>query len=499
MAVTPKLDEFVSHPHAFFIGGEWVKASSNATFDVVTPSTEESFGTVAEAQATDVECAIAAARVAFDLGPWPRMSHRERAGYLRAIATEVTQRTADLAATWTNEMGVVNSFAQWFMPTAGDIFEYHAAMAETFPFIERREPERGGFGLLVREPVGVVAAIVPWNFPVMLISWKLAPALLAGCTVVLKASPEAPSAAYIFAEIAEKTGLPKGVLNVVTADREVSEGLVRNPAIDKVTFTGSSAAGKRIASICGERIARCTLELGGKSAAVICDDYDLEAAAASLAAGARTMTGQVCSSLTRAIVGRHRHDAFVEALSSAFAAIEVGDPFAPGTQMGPLAMARQRDRVMGYIARGQAEGARLATGGRPPAHMDRGYYVEPTVFAGVDNAMSIAREEIFGPVVCVIPAEDETDAIRIANDSPYGLNAAVFTGDPDKAYRAAREIRSGTVGQSGSRTDFTIAFGGFKQSGIGREGGEEGLRQFLETKTIILDSIPEEMEGKFDE
>ncbi len=493
MSTIAKLDELVAHPGSFFIGGDWVKPSSGATFDVITPSNEERFGTVAEALAADMDRAVAAARHAFDHGPWPRMSHAERAGYLRAIAAELDRRAGELATIWTSEMGATCGLGQQLMPGMGRTFEYHADLADTFPFFERHTPERGGFGMLVREPVGVVAAIVPWNFPAKLICWKLAPALLAGCTFVLKASPEAPGTAYVFAEIVEKVGLPKGVLNVVTAEREVSELLVRNPAIDKVTFTGSSAAGKRIASICGERIARCTLELGGKSAAVICDDYDLEAAAASLAMGAKMMTGQVCSSLTRMVVSRHRHDAFVDALSAAYAGIKVGDPFAEGTEMGPLAMARQRDRVEHYIASGKAEGAKLATGGGRPAQLNRGFFIEPTVFARVDNAMTIAREEIFGPVACVIPADDEADAIRIANDTPYGLNAAVFTGDADKAWRAARELRSGSVGQNASRTDFTIAFGGFKQSGIGREGGTEGLRQFLETKTVVLDVEPERL------
>ena len=490
MGSPPKLAEIVAHPQRFFIGGEWVQPSSTATFDIITPSTEAIFGTVAEAREADMAGAVEAARTAFDEGPWPQMSHAERAQLLIAIADEVRRRAPELATSWTSEMGVVHSVASLLVPPLAQVYDYHAGLAESFPFEERHVPERGGFGLLVNEPVGVVAAIVPWNFPLMLVSWKIAPALLAGCTVVLKASPEAPTTPYIMAEIAEAVGLPKGVLNVVTADREVSELLVRNPRVDKVTFTGSTAAGKRIASICGERIARCTLELGGKSAAIICDDFDLDKAARGIATGARLMTGQVCSSLTRVVVTRDRHDRLVESLGAAFEAIQVGDPFDAATGMGPLAMARQRQRVEDYIARGEAEGATLATGGRRPAHLERGFFLEPTVFADVSNEMTIAREEIFGPVLSVIPADDEQHAIRIANASPYGLNGAVFTEDPDKAYRMARRIRSGSVGQNGSRTDFTIGFGGFKQSGVGREGGVEGLRQFLETKTIVTDAAP---------
>jgi acyl-CoA reductase-like NAD-dependent aldehyde dehydrogenase len=311
--------------------------------------------------------------------------------------------------------------------------------------------------------------------------------LLAGCTVVLKMSPEAPGAGYLVAEAAEEIGLPPGVLNVVTADREVSELLVRDPRIDKITFTGSTAAGRKIGAICGERIARMTLELGGKSAAVILDDADIAAAAKALARSECVMTGQVCSSLTRIVVTRSRHDEMVEALAENFRKVRVGDPFDEKTQMGPLAVRRQRDRVEGYIAKGIAEGATLAAGGKRPEHLDRGWFIEPTVFGNVDNASTIAQEEIFGPVLSVIPAADEQDAVRIANDTIYGLNSAVFTPDPDRARSVAKHLRAGTVGMNSFRTDFGIAFGGFKQSGIGREGGAEGLTHFLETKTVILD------------
>jgi acyl-CoA reductase-like NAD-dependent aldehyde dehydrogenase len=374
----------------------------------------------------------------------------------------------------------------------GGIYEYYAGLADTFPFEEQRTPSpgAGNVGLIVREPVGVVAAIIPWNSPSTLIAYKIAPALLAGCTVLIKASPEAPGAAYVIAEVCEKVGLPPGVLNILTADRTVSELIVRHPDVDKVTFTGSTAAGKRIAAICGERIARCTLELGGKSAAVILDDYDLGTAATTISSLAGMMTGQVCSSLTRIVVTRRRHDALLDALSASFSKVKVGDPFDPSTEMGPLAMSRQRARVEAYIAKGRAEGAELATGGRRPPHLDRGYYIEPTVFGNVDNNMTIAREEIFGPVLSVLPVEDEAAAVEVANDTVYGLNASVFTNDVERAYSTARRLRSGTVGHNSFRTDFGIAFGGFKQSGIGREGGTEGLFPFLETKTVILDSRP---------
>jgi aldehyde dehydrogenase (NAD+) len=314
----------------------------------------------------------------------------------------------------------------------------------------------------------------------------------AGCTEVLKCSPEAPGIGYLVAEIAKEVGLPAGVLNVVTADREVSELLVRDPRVDKITFTGSTAAGRRIGSICGGRIARCTLELGGKSAAVILDDVDLQVVADTISTETCFPAGQVCAALTRIVVPRHRHDELLDALSSTFSKVRLGDPFDPETQMGPLVSERQRDRVLTYIDKGVADGAVLATGGKRPADLERGWFVEPTVFGEVDNASAIGREEIFGPVLSVIPADDEADAVRVANDTIYGLNACVYTNDVERARAVAGELRSGTVGQNAFRVDFGIAFGGFKQSGIGREGGVEGLYPFLETKTVILDGPPAE-------
>jgi aldehyde dehydrogenase (NAD+) len=479
------------HLDRFFIDGEWVVPSSDATITVTDSATEERFFSVAEAQAADMERAVEAARRAFDAGPWPRMSHAQRAEYLRAIAAALRKRGDEVGDIWPRESGVLHGLAKHAAEGAARRFEYYAALADTFPFEEEAQPTAGGeFGLIVREAVGVVGAIIPWNAPMGLISNKVAPALLAGCTEVLKSSPEAPGEGYLLAEIAEEVGLPPGVLNVVTADREVSELLVRDPRVDKITFTGSTAAGRRIASICGERIARCTLELGGKSAAVILDDVDLDTVAQTISGAECFLSGQVCSSLTRIVVPRHRHDALLDALSATFSKVRVGDPFDPETQMGPLASERQRERVLGYIGKGVQEGATLVTGGGRPAHLERGWFVEPTVFGNVDNSTTIAREEIFGPVLSVIPAEDERDAVRVANDTIYGLNASVFTDDVERARAVAAELRSGTVGHNAFRTDFGIAFGGFKQSGIGREGGTEGLYPFLETKTVILEDRP---------
>jgi aldehyde dehydrogenase (NAD+) len=478
------------HADRFFIGGEWVPATSDATIDVIDSGTERLFFSVAEANESDMSRAIAAARQAFDAGPWPRMTHGRRAEYLRSLGAGLAARADAIGQIWPRESGVLHRVAHAAAAAAGGTFDFYAGLADTFEWEREAQPSSPGFGLLVREPVGVVGAIIPWNGPLGLISYKIAPALIAGCTVILKSSPEAPGEGYLVAEVAEEIGLPPGVLNVVTADRPVSETLVRDPRVDKITFTGSTAAGRRIASLCGERIARCTLELGGKSAAVILEDADIGTTAKRLAQAECMLTGQVCSSLTRIVVTQHRHDELVDALVGAFSQVRVGNQFDPDTQMGPLAASRQRDRVLDYVEKGKAEGATLATGGGRPPHLDKGWFVEPTVFAGVDNGSTIAREEIFGPVLSVIPAKDEQDAVAIANDTVYGLNASVFTGDADRAREVAGQLRTGTVGHNSFRTDFSIAFGGFKQSGIGREGGTEGLLPFLETKTVILEERP---------
>src|SRR5262249_31607305 len=325
----------IKHPDQFFIDGKWTNPSSSSKIDVINSATEELYASVAEAQEADINRAVAAARNAFDHGPWPRMSHSERAKYLRAIGAELDKVAADAADIWTTESGLLHSVAKARTGSISSVYNYYAGLAETYPFQERHTPQGGGnVGLLVPEPVGVVAAIIPWNGPPGLIAHKCAPALLAGCTIIVKASPEAPGAAYLIAEACEKVGLPPGVLNILTAERAVSELLVRHTGVDKVTFTGSTAAGRRIASICGERIARCTLELGGKSAAVILDDYDVGAAAKSIAGRAVFLTGQVCSSLTRIVVTKSRHDALVDALSANFEKVKVGDPFDAACEMG---------------------------------------------------------------------------------------------------------------------------------------------------------------------
>lgn len=480
----------LEHANSLYIDGAWVSSSSDATIKVVSPATEELFLTVPDATVADIDRAVAAARAAFDTGPWPRMSHAERAHYLRAIGDAMDGRVEDIARIWPNEMGILHSIASAFGGTIGGVYRYYAGLADTFAFEERFDHPGGGgdHAFISYEAVGVVGAIVPWNAPVNIMAYKLAPALLAGCTAVLKMPPEAPGTGYLLAEIAHEVGLPKGVLNVLTADREASERLVRHPDVDKIGFTGSSAVGKRIASICGERVARCTLELGGKSAGVILDDYDVEAAAQSIAGSAVAMTGQICSALTRVIVPRKQHDAFVEALKANFERVAIGDPFDAAIGMGPLAMERQRDKVEQMVSEAVRTGNKLVTGGSRPAHLNQGFFFEPTIFADVDNNDMIAREEIFGPVLSIIPADSDEHAVDIANDTVFGLNNSVFTNDPERAYKVARRLRSGTVGHNSWRSDMGVGFGGFKQSGIGREGGVNGLRAYLEPKTIIMDA-----------
>jgi aldehyde dehydrogenase (NAD+) len=495
MNPTTELSLTLRSPDRFFIDGQWVQPATQAMFDVIQPATEELFLRVAEATAEDMDRAITAARRAFDEGPWPRMSPGERAEYVRALAQGLRDRGGEIAFGHTSEMGVLHSVAKYSGPGSANTYDYYAKLAADFPFIERHEPSAGAkVALLVREPVGVLGAIIPWNAPPSAAAYKIAPALIAGCTIILKAAPEAPSAALILAEIAEDIGLPAGVLNVLTADRPVSELLVTDPRVNKISFTGSAAAGRRIASLCGGRIARYTLELGGKSPGVILDDFDIGDAVASLSNSARRMAGQTCASLTRIIITADRHDEFAARLGEAVSSWRVGDPFDPETEMGPLAMKRQLERVQGYIQTGIDEGARLVTGGRQPAHLDRGYFIEPTIFANVDNTMTIARDEIFGPVLSIIPAKDEADAIRIANDTDYGLNAVVFTNDADRALAVARQFRSGTVGHNAAIYDFEVGFGGFKQSGVGREGGRDGLLPYLEAKTVLLSAEPTSIE-----
>jgi betaine-aldehyde dehydrogenase len=470
-----------------FIGGEWVAPSSSSVFDVHSPSTGELVGRTPEAMEADIDKAVAAAREAVDHGPWPHMTPVERAAVLSRAAEAVRNQMQDLSELISNEMGSPVSWglmAQVLAPTM--ILDYYAGLGSTFAFDTIKDGMLGPV-LVTKEPIGVVAAITPWNVPFFLAAAKLAPALLSGSTVVFKPAPETPLDANVFAEILADAGLPKGVLSVVPAGREVGEYLVNHPGVNKVSFTGSTAAGKKIGAACGANLKRFSLELGGKSAAILLDDVNLDESLPLMLPNAIMNNGEACISLTRILAPRDRYTEVADALVELVRAMKVGDALDPATEVGPLVAERQRDRVEGYIRIGQEEGAKVAVGGGRPAGLDTGWFVEPTVFVDVDNSMRIAQEEIFGPVLSVIPYDADADAVRIANDSDYGLCGGVFTADNDRGLGIARQVRTGTyMVNSSIPIDFSSPFGGYKESGVGREFGEDGLELFLEKKTINL-------------
>jgi len=479
----------ITHPDKLFIGGEWVAATSGRQIEIINPNTEEPVARVAEASEADMDRAVAAARQAFDHGPWPSTPPAERGRKLMAMVDLLEARIPELAAAWTAQVGGLASFAPVMHGGAVAGLRGIAAMGESFAWVEQKKGQVVDTAIIAREPVGVVVGIAPWNAPFGIMANKVFYALIAGCPIIMKPSPETPLEAYIIAEAAEAAGLPAGTVNLVPADRAASDHLIHSKDIDKVSFTGSSAAGMHIASVCGGKMTRCTMELGGKSAAIIRDDFPIEAAAGILGNTITVMSGQVCAMLSRAIVPKNRHDELAEAIAGVMKGIRIGNSDDPETQLGPLAMKRQLERVEMYIEEGR-KSADLVTGGQRPAHMNKGYFIEPTLFANVDNQSRIAQEEIFGPVLCLIPAEDEEHAIQLANESNFGLNGSVFTTDPQAAYDISRRVRTGVMGQNGMRMEFGMPFGGFKQSGVGREGGEEGLWPYLETKTILLDGAP---------
>jgi len=474
-----------------FIDGQWVDPAGSGTIEVIEAHTEQVLGTAPDGTEADIDKAVAAARRTFDTGEWTSTTPEQRAEIMAGISGNLQARYEEIAELISRENGSPKSFsvmAQVFASTM--VLDYYTNLAKSFTFEEERQGALGQV-LVRREPVGVVGAIVPWNVPLFVTMLKLAPALAAGCTMVLKPAPETALDAYLLAEACEAAGLPKGVLNIVAAGREVGEHLVTHPDIDKISFTGSTAAGRRIASLCGERLRRCTLELGGKSAAIVLDDADLSANIDNLLIGGSYMNnGQACVAQTRILASRSNYDEVVEALVERARALRVGDPLDDATEIGPLVAKRQQDRVLGYIQKGQEEGAKVAIGGGVPADQPKGWFVEPTVFVNVDNKMTIAQEEIFGPVIVVIPYDDVDDAVRIANDSPYGLSGSVWTQDQGQGLDIARRVRTGTFGINGMGMDFGAPFGGFKCSGIGRELGPEGLAGYLEYKNISLNGGP---------
>jgi geranial dehydrogenase len=470
----------------FFIGGQWVAPSSDRRFQLINASTEEKLGSVPEAVEADVDRAVAAARYAFDHSGWATSTVAERTAVMTRFAEALNKRSGEIARLVSMQNGMPASLSALFEGTLPvGLLGYYSELISSLPIEEKRPSQMGKETIVSRRPVGVVAAIIPWNYPVILAMTKIAPALAAGCTIVLKPSPGTVLDSYLIAEAAIEAGVPAGVINWVAADREVGAYLVTHPGIDKVAFTGSTAAGRQVAKACGELLRPVTLELGGKSAAIILDDAEMDRVLASLPMVSLINNGQTCFSCTRILAPASRYNQIVDAVASTVAALTVGNAVDPGTHIGPMASAVHRERVESFIAKGKAEG-RLVTGGGRPRGLSRGWFVEPTVFSGITNDALIAREEIFGPVLAVIPYQDEADAIRIANDSIYGLGGSVWSADTDRALRVANQVQTGTIGINGYALAVGSPFGGVKASGLGRELGPEALAGYQQLRSTYV-------------
>ncbi|MHB8669466.1 MAG: aldehyde dehydrogenase family protein [Acidimicrobiales bacterium] len=494
ISVLNKRDELGVKGGQLFIDGSWCDASDGGTWTHVNPAANEEVATFAIGSVGDVDRAVRAARRAFDEGPWPTMKAKDRKSIMQRMVSLIAKHSEELGHIQVLDNAIPVSFNTMYQIGGGitaDIFDHHAGWidkicGETIP------PYTGSdmLTLTFREPVGVVGAIIPWNAPLMLFAQKVAPALASGCTVVVKPSEYAALAILRLTAILEEAGLPPGVLNVVPGPGATTgEALITHPMVDKISFTGSRAVGQHILSVSGEGVKRVSLELGGKSASINFPDAPSIDLAAMTAMGmvAMGMSGQGCVIQSRALVHRDIYDDFLGGAATLAGMVRFGDPFDPETTSGPIINTRQLDRVMGYIGAGQEQGARLVLGGdRPGGEMASGNYVNPTLFADVDNTMKIAREEIFGPVLSVIPFSDEDEAIRIANDSPYGLGAGVYTSDVKRAFRVARAIRAGTVGVNDYAVSPNTPFGGYKTSGLGREGGFAAIEAFTELKTVFV-------------
>jgi aldehyde dehydrogenase (NAD+) len=463
-----------------YINGAWVPSTGTGTLQVVNSATEEVVGTVPEGTPEDVDRAARAASDAF--GQWSQTSPEERSKLLARIQEALAARTVEIATVISKEVGMpftLSNLIQVGLPVMS--FANASQILNDFSF-----EEDIGNSLVVREPVGVVGAITPWNYPLHQISAKVAPALASGCTVVLKPSEVAPLNAFILAEVLQEVGLPAGVFNLVTGiGPVVGEAIASHPLVDMISFTGSTRAGKRVMELAAQNVKRVALELGGKSPNVLLEDADFSKAIPAGVAAAFINSGQTCSALTRMLVPRSRLAEAEEMAAEAAATFKPGDPFESDTRLGPLVSAIQRDRVRAYINKGIDEGARLVCGGaEPPEGLDQGYFVRPTVFSDVTSDMTIAQEEIFGPVLSIMPYDTEDEAVRIANDTVYGLAGAVWAEDKGHAESVARKLRSGQVDVNGGGFNPMAPFGGYKQSGIGRELGRFGLEEYLEVKSL---------------
>jgi acyl-CoA reductase-like NAD-dependent aldehyde dehydrogenase len=468
----------------FFIDGEWVEPRGTETHRALEAATGEPLGTAALGTDADIDAAVKAARRALDHGPWGRTTAAERADVMDRFAAALASRAEGTSKLVSQENGMPIGLSSAFNGAApAGLLQMYAQLIRNLPLEEVRA-SMSGATIVRREPVGVVGAIAPWNYPQVLAMMKIAPALAAGCTLVLKPSPETALDSYILGDAAIEAGLPPGVLNIVLAGREAGASLVSHPLVDKIAFTGSTATGRIIGAECGRLIRRVTLELGGKSAAIFLDDGDIDTFLAGLGMASFMNNSQTCTTQSRILAPRSRYEEVVDAVASFASGLNVGNPLDPAVTCGPMASEQHLNRVLGYIEVGKDSSARMVTGGGRPASQDRGWFVEPTVFADVDNNDRLAREEVFGPVMAVIPFDDDDDAVAIANDSNYGLGGSVWTTDEQRGIDISRRVRTGTIGVNYYNLDLGAPFGGMKDSGIGRELGPEALNSYLEYKSI---------------